>query len=158
MDIFEEEILVFFRLLNKYKVRFLLVGGLAVNYHGHSRTTGDVDLWIDESGENRKKLVAALQEREIDGCEAFLTYPLVAGFAEILLDNGIYIDLMGSLQFFTYDKFEECYTISEKFLIEKDLEIKVLHINKLIEEKEKSNRLKDKEDAIQLRKINKLNG
>ena len=155
MDIFEGEILTFFKSLNKHEVRFILVGGLAVNYHGFSRTTGDVDLWLDESFENRQKLVNALKEREIEGCEAFLTYPFIAGFAEILLDNGIYIDLMGSLQFFSQDKFDECYQISDSFSIVKDVVIKVLHINKLIEEKEKSIRAKDIEDAIQLKKLHK---
>lgn len=155
MDIFEEEIINFFKSLNKHKVRYILVGGLAVNYHGFSRTTGDVDLWLDESLENRQKFVDALKERNIEGCEAFLTYPFIAGFAEILLDNGIYIDLMGSLQFFGQDKFNECYDVSDSFLITEAVEIKVLHVNKLIEEKEKSKRAKDIEDAVQLKKLHK---
>ena len=31
-------------LLGKHHVRYVLVGGLAVIYHGHGRTTGDMDL------------------------------------------------------------------------------------------------------------------
>lgn len=155
MDIYEEDILEFFYLLNKHSVKFILVGGLAVNYHGFSRSTGDVDLWIDESNENRKKLVSALKEKNIEGCEAFLTYPLLAGFAEILLDNGVYIDLMSDLQFFKQNRFEECYQLSDKFKINESVELTVLHINTLIEEKEKSFRIKDKEDAEQLKKMHR---
>ncbi len=153
MDLFEEEIITFFNLLNKHRVKYILVGGLAVNYHGFSRSTGDVDIWLDESGENRKKLVDALKEREIEGCEAFLTYPLLAGFAEILLDNGIYIDMMSNLQFFKQEQFAECYEQAVNFEISPGVEIKVIHLNKLIEEKEKSERAKDIEDAQQLKKL-----
>lgn len=155
MDIYEEDILEFFHVLNKHSVKFILVGGLAVNYHGFSRSTGDVDLWIDESKENRKKLVSALKEKNIEGCEAFLTYPLLAGFAEILLDNGVYIDLMSDLQFFKQNRFEECYQLSDKFKINESVELTVLHVNTLIEEKEKSSRIKDKEDAEQLKKMHR---
>lgn len=154
MDIFEQEIIEFFQLLNKHSVKYILVGGLAVNYHGFSRSTGDVDLWLDESLENRKRLVSALKEKNIEGCEAFLTYPLLAGFAEILLSNGVYIDLMSDLQFFKQDRFEECYQISDKFENEM-VKLTVLHINTLVEEKEQSSRIKDKEDAEQLKKLHK---
>jgi hypothetical protein len=153
MDLFEKEILDFFSLLNKHHVKYILVGGLAVNYYGFTRSTADVDLWLDESLENRQRLVAALNERNIEGCEAFLTYPLIAGFAEILLDNGIYIDLMSDLQFFKQDRFQECYQLAETHKLTADIELTVLHINKLIEEKSKSSRSKDMEDAEQLKKL-----
>lgn len=155
MDIFEEDILKFFQILNKHSVKYILVGGLAVNYHGFSRSTGDVDLWVDESYENRKKLVDALKEKNIEGCEAFLTYPFLAGFAEIMLDNGIYIDLMSDLQFFKQNCFEECYQLADKLKVNDSTELTVLHIKTLIEEKERSSRPKDKEDAEQLKKIYK---
>ena len=155
MDFFEEEIIAFFNLLNKHEVKYVLVGGLAVNYHGFSRSTGDVDLWLEDSPVNRQKLVNGLKEREIEGCEAFLTYPLLAGFAEILLDNGIYIDLMSNLKSFSQDRFTECYQLADDFEIIPGVKIKVMHINKLIEEKEKSNREKDIEDAKQLKRLHK---
>jgi hypothetical protein len=155
MDLFEEEIVAFFELLNKHDVRFILVGGLAVNYHGYSRATGDVDLWMDESAANRQKFVNALKAKKIEGCEAFLTHPFIAGYAEILLKNGIYIDLMSDLHFLKQNNFEDCFSLSDKFKITENAEITVLHINKLIEEKEKLNRAKDKEDIEQLKKLYK---
>lgn len=155
MDIFEEEIIELFQLLNKHSVKYILVGGLAVNYHGFSRTTGDVNLWLDETKENRIKIVAALKEKKIEGCETFLTYPLIAGYAEIQLNNGVYIDLMSDLQFLKQNNFNECYQMSDKFKINNETELIVLHINKLIEEKEKSTRIKDIEDAAQLKKMHR---
>lgn len=34
----------FLKLLNKHEVRYLLIGGYAVNFHGYVRATADLDL------------------------------------------------------------------------------------------------------------------
>lgn len=46
----------FLRLLNSHNVRYLLVGGYAVGYHGYPRATGDMDIWIEISESNSKKV------------------------------------------------------------------------------------------------------
>ncbi len=157
MNLFEEEIEHFLIVLSKHEVRYLLVGGLAVNFHGYSRTTGDVDLWLDESKENRVKLVNALKEYNVEGAEAFLTHPLIAGYSELLLDNGIYVDFMSDLQFFKQNNFIECYEIADFFKINETTNVPVLHINKLISEKQQSTRSKDQDDAEQLIKLHRKN-
>lgn len=153
MNLFEEEIERFLLLLRKHNVHFLLVGGLAVNFHGYSRTTGDVDLWLDETESNRIKLVAALKEYDIEGADVFLKHPLIAGFSELLLDNGIYVDFMSDLQFLKQEQFNECFALAEYYNINENEKIPVLHINKLIEEKKKSSRPKDIDDAEHLIKL-----
>ncbi|MFY8185738.1 MAG: hypothetical protein ACOVLD_06705 [Bacteroidia bacterium] len=153
MNLFEEEIERFLLLLRKHNVHFLLVGGLAVNFHGYSRTTGDVDLWLDETESNRIKLVAALKEYDIEGADVFLKHPLIAGFSELLLDNGIYVDFMSDLQFLKQEQFNECFVLAEYYNINENEKIPVLHINKLIEEKKKSSRPKDIDDAEHLIKL-----
>ncbi|MBJ7899091.1 MAG: hypothetical protein GC158_03995 [Cyanobacteria bacterium RI_101] len=52
----------FLRLLNFHKVKYLLVGGFAVGYHGYPRATGDMDIWIAVTSENADKMVIVLQE------------------------------------------------------------------------------------------------
>ncbi|PKO05853.1 MAG: hypothetical protein CVU41_09510 [Chloroflexi bacterium HGW-Chloroflexi-3] len=52
----------FLKLLNKHKVEYLLVGGYAVGYHGYPRATADMDIWIDISPINAKKIVSVLNE------------------------------------------------------------------------------------------------
>ena len=52
----------FLKLLNKNSVRYLLVGGHAVAYHGHVRGTADMDIWVDRGGDNSVRIVAALAE------------------------------------------------------------------------------------------------
>jgi hypothetical protein len=36
----------FLNLLNSNNVRYLLIGGYAVAYHGYVRATADMDVWI----------------------------------------------------------------------------------------------------------------
>lgn len=47
---------------NANKVRYLVVGGYAVAAHGHPRYTEDLDVWIDRTPTNAKKLIKALEQ------------------------------------------------------------------------------------------------
>lgn len=48
--------------LNKYRVRYCLVGGWALILHGMFRTTRDIDLFVENSEENVENLFKALEE------------------------------------------------------------------------------------------------
>ena len=50
----------FIELLNTHKVRYLVVGGYAVAFHGHPRYTKDIDLWIQRTRSNADKLLRVL--------------------------------------------------------------------------------------------------
>lgn len=50
------------RLLKEHKVRFVIIGAAAFPVHGYTRTTLDVDLFIEPSLENAKKCLAALRD------------------------------------------------------------------------------------------------
>lgn len=52
----------FLRLLKHHGVRFVMVGGLAVGVHGHERYTKDLDLLVDPSEANARRLGKALTE------------------------------------------------------------------------------------------------
>jgi hypothetical protein len=54
-----EDMLLF---LDKHKVRYLIIGGLAFIYHAKPRYTKDMDLWIDPDPENVKRANDALAE------------------------------------------------------------------------------------------------
>lgn len=51
----------FVELLNRHDVRYLVVGGYAVGFHGHARYTKDLDIWIEATQANAKRLLAALE-------------------------------------------------------------------------------------------------
>lgn len=59
---FSEDIQQFLALLHKHQVRYLIVGGEAVIYHGYARLTGDVDFFYEQTQENVLNLFSALEE------------------------------------------------------------------------------------------------
>ena len=56
----------FLKLLNEKGVRYLLIGGYAVGYHGYPRATNDMDIWIAVDLENAQRVDTALQEFGFD--------------------------------------------------------------------------------------------
>jgi hypothetical protein len=46
----------FIQSFEKNKVEYILVGGFAVILHGYPRTTGDIDLWVNRTKDNYKKI------------------------------------------------------------------------------------------------------
>lgn len=59
---FSPDVSEFLYLLSKYKVKYLIVGGEAVIYYGHTRLTGDIDIYYSTVKENIKNLYLALKE------------------------------------------------------------------------------------------------
>jgi hypothetical protein len=49
-------------LLNRHGVRYLAVGGFAVAVHARPRYTKDLDLWVEVSVDNARRIVAALDD------------------------------------------------------------------------------------------------
>lgn len=56
----------FLKLLSKHRVRFLVVGGYAVSFHGYSRYTGDIDVWVEVAPDNADRIVLALRDFGFD--------------------------------------------------------------------------------------------
>jgi hypothetical protein len=52
----------FIKSLNDNQVRYLVIGGYAVAFHGYPRYTKDLDIWIEPSPENAANLVKALDQ------------------------------------------------------------------------------------------------
>jgi hypothetical protein len=52
----------FIELLNSNNVKYLVVGGYAVAFHGYPRYTKDMDIWIWINENNAKKLIKTLEE------------------------------------------------------------------------------------------------
>lgn len=50
----------FFQLLNANGVRYLIIGGYAVAYHGYPRYTKDIDVWIWVDPDNAARIVKTL--------------------------------------------------------------------------------------------------
>lgn len=145
----------FISLANKHKVKMLLVGGGAVNFHGYQRHSADVDFWLETSKENFKKLIAVFQEMgyEIDDLPEKVknkSQNISIKFSPFDLD----VELITN---FSINKsFEKAYQESEEALINKEkvLRWRVISLDDLITSKIKSGRAKDLLDIQQLRAIN----
>jgi hypothetical protein len=52
----------FLRLLNKHKAKYCVVGAYAVAFYATPRYTKDIDVFVDQTRDNAKKVLAALHE------------------------------------------------------------------------------------------------
>jgi hypothetical protein len=52
----------FIQSLNDNAVRYLVVGGYAVAFHGHPRYTKDIDLWLLSDPANAQRIIRALEQ------------------------------------------------------------------------------------------------
>ena len=52
----------FLALLNEHEVKFIIVGGYALAYHGAPRFTGDIDVLVKPDQENAKRILNALAD------------------------------------------------------------------------------------------------
>lgn len=152
MDIFDEEILKLWKSFSENNFEYLLVGGFATNLHGYTRTTGDIDIWMKDSLENRKKLNKSLLDFGYGEIPNIEKLDFIPGWTSFKLTSGLELDIMTSLKGFPQERFEECLNYASTAIIF-NLNIKFLHINHLIEAKKATSRNKDIIDIEELEKI-----
>ena len=155
MDFLDEEILFVWKTLHSNGVKYLLIGGFATNLHGFNRTTGDLDIWLENSLENRKRLRKSFQELGLGDLPELETMEFLPGWTSFRLSSGFELDLMTHIKGFGEEKFEECYSLASTATIY-EIPIKFLHINHLIEAKKAAGREKDLIDIIALEKLRDL--
>ena len=51
-----------FVLFNKHHVKYIIVEGYALAYHGAPRYTGDIDILVNTNTENASRVISALQD------------------------------------------------------------------------------------------------
>ena len=58
----EKDFVEFLELLNKYHVKYCIIGAYAVGFWGAPRYTKDIDILVEPTKENAKKIIQALRE------------------------------------------------------------------------------------------------
>lgn len=58
----EKDFVEFLELFNKNKVKYLLIGAFAVGFYGYPRYSKDMDILVEPSKENAKRVIFALEE------------------------------------------------------------------------------------------------
>ena len=158
MDVNNDELISLLRALQKFEVKYILVGGFATNLHGFIRTTADIDIWIKDDSHNRKNLRKAINELGLGDFEELETTDLIPGWTSIYLDSGFELDIMTYIAGFDKNSFDTCYQMAVEAIIA-EISVKFLHINHLLDSKKLTNRQKDIIDVDELEKIkqSKLN-
>lgn len=154
MDILDDDLIKFWKSLNEWKVSYIMIGGFAVNLHGFSRTTGDLDIWLKDEIENRRNLGRALIQFGYDE-GTFEEIDFVPGWSDFYIGSGVRLDIlteMVGLENCSFDQALSQATIAEIL----DVPVPFLHINQLIQNKKAINRPKDMIDVIELEKIIKF--
>ena len=157
MDIFDEEILKFWKALQECNVQYIMVGGYATNLHGYQRFTGDLDIWIHDTLENRQQLRKAFVACDMGDYPMIEYMQFIPGWTDFHLNNGLRLDILIDMKGLEGYTFDECLQIASIADIE-NVSVPFLHINQLIENKKIVNRPKDQIDVIALEQIKKLRG
>src|SRR5436190_4850992 len=152
MDIFDEELLNFWRCLNNFGVKYIMVGGVATNLNGFQRTTNDIDVWIEDTLENRENYRKAYREYSGIDIAMMNRLQIIPGWTNFSLNNGFKLDLTVSMKGLEGFSFDDCYKLSNKASID-DVTVPLLHLNHLIANKKAVNRSKDQIDVMELEKI-----
>ena len=150
MNIFNDDFRDFIECLNKYKVEYMLVGGYAVIIRGYSRSTGDMDIWVNKTELNYKHLLAAILEFGLPP-QALIKEQFFSNEYDVFsFGKPPYaIEILTSLKGleFTYT-----YQLSTLERIDNSINVQVIHLNQLIEAKKAAGRNKDLNDLENLPK------
>ena len=112
MDIFDEEIVKFWGALQNCEVRYIMIGGYATNLHGYSRYTRDMDIWIQDTADNRQRLRQAFIECEMGDYDILETMQFVPGWTDFQLPNGLALDILVDMKGLEGYNFEECLSMA----------------------------------------------
>jgi lantibiotic modifying enzyme len=156
MDIENEEFLLFLRCAQQNNLRYLCIGGYAVNYYGYHRFTEDLDIWIAPTNENKESFLNTLRcmgyvEEEIDIIkeEDFTTY-----FMCSLGSKPYIIDVITILH--TYINFDEAEKTMVIHKVAGNIEMRMVPYQFLVDLKLRSQRPKDFWDVARLDELKKL--
>ncbi len=143
------DFLDFIKALNSAEVKYMLVGGYAVIFHGYARNTGDMDIWVERTAENYEKITQAFHlfgmpvfdmtlEKFLDH-EQFDVFSF--GIPPVSID--VITDLKG-LDFTSVFP----YSVDMK---SDGIPVKTINLTNLLKAKQASGRLKDLQDIEHLK-------
>ena len=153
MDILNQEFLLFLKCARENNLRYLLIGGYAVNYYGYNRHTADMDIWLAPDNANKEAFINTLRcmkysESEIAPLQKEdFTSPFVGsiGSAEAMIDVLTFVHRSIS--------FDEAEKEKNVFEIQQNIYLNVVPYNVLKEMKLLSHREKDMFDIARLEEI-----
>ena len=141
INLFNDDFKDFINALNTFEVEYILIGGYSVILHGYSRTTGDLDIWVNKTEVNYRKMEKAFNlfgiPSDAIGINRFLNNNDYDVFS--FGRSPVSIDIVTEIQGV---EFEEAYKAIEKIDVQ-GLEVNLIHINHLKQTKKATGRFKD---------------
>jgi hypothetical protein len=148
-NIFNRDFQEFILALNLNQVAYILVGGYAVIIHGYSRTTGDMDIWVNPTEKNYYKLMNAFFDFGLPthaiSLDEFMDPTQVDVFT--FGRPPVCLDIMTSVKGLS---FQDAWNNSITFPLDNELEVKTLCHEDLIVTKQASGRHRDLDDIENL--------
>ena len=150
----DSQIIEIWKYFSLNNVKYLTIGGFAVNIYGYGRNTGDIDIFIEDSIENRENLREALKQSGIGDFENIKTMQFIPGWTDITLNFNLRLDIMTSVKGLENNNFQKL--LEKAYVIEIfGIPVYFLDYENLIKAKRAANRPKDILDIEELEKINK---
>lgn len=147
-NIFNEDFRDFLLALRQNDVRYVLVGGYSVILHGYSRTTGDLDIWVEKTRENYAQLVLAFHDFGMPTfdmtAENFLNRPEFDVFT--FGRSPVAIDIITKLKGVN---FAEAYAQATDAEVE-GITVRLIHYQHLLQAKRAAGRPRDQNDLDNL--------
>ena len=150
---FYQDFLEFIQALERNEVEYLLVGGYAVILHGYTRTTGDMDIWVNPSEENYNRLVKAFQSFGMPVFDMTEKNFLDTSKFDVFTfgTSPISIDIMTKVKGLS---FKEAFPEAASIELDEGLSVRLLSREDLLKAKRASGRAKDFNDIRHLEKNN----
>ena len=148
-NILNEDFTEFLKALNACKVEYVLIGGYAVIYHGYNRTTGDLDVWVNPTDYNYRKLLDAFQQFGLSPFDMTESRFLQTDTEDVFSFGRppVSIDILTKVRGLTFDE-----TFQNSALLKFDgVDVRMIDIRDLLATKKATNRPKDQDDLEHLK-------
>lgn len=136
-------------LFNKHNVKYCIIGSFALAFYARPRYTKDLDILVEPTSQNARKILAALNDfgfGELDLTEQDFIEP---GQIVQLGYEPVRIDIITSISGLDFDKIWKNRS-SGRF---GNIDVFFIGLNEFIESKKKADRLQDRADLELLGKI-----
>lgn len=143
----------FIKLLNENDVKYLVIGGYAVAYHGYPRYTKDLDFWIWSDPDNADRLLKTIEDFGL-GILSLQKEDLIN--PDNVIQLGYEPNRIGLIVHLEGLDFDSCYSRREEVVFN-ELNVHFIGYADLIQNKLSTGRMKDKVDARTLEKTTKKN-
>lgn len=139
----------FLKLLKEKKVKYLIVGGQAVNYYSRGKLTEDLDIWIEPTPENAENVFIVLKNFGTGNLDVDISDFIIKDKVVQLGYAPMRIDIMTSIEGLDFDKAFKNRSNGIIFGLKNQPYISFAD---LLKNKKKTGRPKDKFDILWMKK------